>query len=53
MSKKSHPGDGSHGKGAKGGRPGPYDSLVSKDSLPLRILSSLLAVRRIFGAKPE
>jgi len=31
MSKKSHPGDGSHGKGAKGNRP-EFDELFNKKS---------------------
>jgi hypothetical protein len=51
MAKKSTPGDGSHGRGVKGGRTGPYDSDADRERFPLRILTSLLAIRRILGAK--
>lgn len=42
MSKKSHPGDGSHGKGAKGNRP-EFDELFQKksDDTPVSVATNV------------
>lgn len=51
MAKKSTPGDGSHGRGVKGGRSGPYDTEGDKGRALLDVVKAFFSFRRLVHAK--